>query len=130
MLRRAEYCITCSNIVRGEKRRGANNGYWRGGKTRANGYVYVRVSPEPGGAGGPYKAEHHIVWEEAHGLPLPDGWVIHHLNGIKDDNRPENLAAMPRNFHNPRLQFEPYQVRIHQLEAEVDELRKQIGTEL
>lgn len=26
---------------------------------------------------------------------MPD-WLIHHLNGIRDDNRPENLIAMPR----------------------------------
>ena len=46
-----------------------------------------------------YVLEHILVWEEAHGKPLPKGWVIHHLNGIPNDNRPQNLLAMPDRKH-------------------------------
>jgi hypothetical protein len=93
--------------------------------------VYRRVK-KPGYKGHPYRAEHILVWEEAHGKPLPKGWVVHHLNGIKDDNRPENLLALSRGAHHkhPFPSIEPYQARIRELEMEVERLRKQIGTEL
>ena len=117
MTRRAEYCLVCSNRRRGEKRRGENNGYWRGGRTSANGYTLIRVNHCSGA--GAYRPEHHIVWEEANGRPLPKGWVIHHLNGIKDDNQIENLMAMPRNSHNPDFLTKPYQERIQELELKL-----------
>lgn len=44
------------------------------------------------------KRVHRVVWEETHG-PLPRNWDIHHINGDKLDNRPENLQAMPRRVH-------------------------------
>lgn len=77
------------------------------------GYVYIHV-----GGKQRYKFEHHIVWEEANG-PLPRGWVIHHLNGIKTDNRLENLAGMPRHEHHkhPREALVPYEERIKSLES-------------
>lgn len=38
--------------------------------------------------------EHIVVWEQFYDRVLPDGWVIHHINHIKNDNSPENLRAM------------------------------------
>ena len=40
-----------------------------------------------------YVMEHIVVWEHTHGQQVPEGYVIHHLNGVKDDNRPENLEV-------------------------------------
>lgn len=41
---------------------------------------------------------HRLICEAAHG-PIPDGWLVHHLNGNKTDNRPENLEATPDRDH-------------------------------
>ena len=68
-----------------------------------------------------YVKEHVLVWEEAHGQLLPEGWVIHHLNGLKNDNRPENLAGMPNGNHCSGLVNEALRKRIVELEAKLEE---------
>jgi len=67
--------------------------------------------------------EHILVWEKANGMPLPDGHVIHHLNGIKHDNRPQNLIALPTSQHHYALYFQSLKKRIRDLEAELSQQR-------
>ena len=43
-------------------------------------------------------AEHRLVWEARHG-PIPEGMVIHHVNGDNQDNRIENLQLVTRAEH-------------------------------
>jgi len=122
IVRGAKLCLSCENKTRRERYKGEKNPNWRNGWTRADGYIYKRVkSPEENGC--PYKAEHRMVWEAKNG-PMPKNWIVHHLNGIKDDNRIENLVAMPRKHHSPRLIVEPYQRRIKELEDKLTILRR------
>lgn len=79
-------------------KKGADNHAWRGGRTISRGYVLI-YKPEHPRARGIYVFEHILIWEETHGKPLPKGWIIHHLNGIKGDNRPANLVALPDKKH-------------------------------
>jgi hypothetical protein len=92
---------------------------WGGGKRRnESGYVQVWQADSKN-----YIFEHRIVWEAAHG-PLPRGWTVHHINGVKDDNRLENLLALPKKSHAKIWQFVQY--RIQQLEQEVAELKTDV----
>jgi hypothetical protein len=58
------------------------------------------------------------VWQEAHGK-IPKGWLIHSLNGNKEDIRLENLAAVPRYPAHQGQITAPYIARIRNLEREL-----------
>lgn len=59
------------------------------GSRDSNGYVRI----DRRYAGEPAVAAHRVVWEAVHG-PIPPGMVINHRNGVKDDNRIENLEVV------------------------------------
>lgn len=42
--------------------------------------------------------QHRQVWEKVNG-PVPKGFIIHHKNHIKTDNRLENLELMDQKTH-------------------------------
>lgn len=41
-----------------------------------------------------YVMEHRVIWEQSHNACLLPWANVFHINGIKTDNRPENLKAM------------------------------------
>jgi len=89
---------------------------WKGGRWKdSKGYIYIHKPDHPGANKTGYVVEHRLVWEIAHGKPLPKGWIVHHLNGIKDDNRLANLVGLPSRKHYHVLQAKAR--RIQELEA-------------
>jgi len=44
---------------------------------------------------------HRDMWRAEHGN-IPHGWLVHHKNEDKDDNRIENFECMPRSEHMAR----------------------------
>lgn len=79
---------------------GVNNGNWKGGVAYKNGYRYLLMPGHPRATmgNGRYAPEHIIIYEQHFG-PLPDDYIVHHINGDKLDNRIENLKAMTRAEH-------------------------------
>lgn len=97
---------------------GESNPNWKGGRVSTkDGYVLVLAPHHSRAKTRRYILEHILVWEQVHNRVLPEGWVIHHLNGIRTDNRPENLIALPRQGHARRELGELYKKRIRELEA-------------
>lgn len=82
---KADVCSECLD-TRGEK-----NPRWRGGTTHTKkGYVMVYF-PSSFGEKGRYKFQHVVVMEDIVGRELFPNENVHHINGVRDDNRPENL---------------------------------------
>ncbi len=80
-----------------EQGNGADNYHWKGGTTRHHaGYLMVRIPDHPRARTGGYVFEHIIVMERVLGRPLSPDETVHHLNGVRDDNRPENLELWVR----------------------------------
>lgn len=102
--------------------KGSNCPWWKGGRTALkSGYILVRKPDHPRATNRQgYVLEHILVWEKTHHQPLPKGWIVHHINGIPSDNRPENLVAMPSKKHKHLIPL--LQNKIRELEAENKQL--------
>lgn len=61
-----------------------------GSRRLDNGYILIKIS-HGAGEKSDWRREHVLVMEELLSRPLLEGETVHHLNGVKDDNRPENL---------------------------------------
>ena len=113
--------LSAPKRVIGQNGHGRN---WQGGRSKntTNGYITIWIPEHHRASKQGYAYEHILVWEQTHGRKVPKGWVVHHLNGVKTDNRPENLHAMPNGEHIGLAR--PYKARIRQLEAEIKEFRQ------
>lgn len=62
-----------------------------GRSVHPSGYVYLYRPEHPQATQRGYVAEHRLVMEEGLGRYLTEDESVHHKNGVRDDNRPENL---------------------------------------
>lgn len=72
--------------------RGSNSRAWKGGTTAEQGYILIKV-------GGIYLREHRMVIERLLGRKLDKDEVVHHIDGNRKNNHPDNLKVMPRDEH-------------------------------
>lgn len=64
---------------------------WKGGRRIESGYVLVYLPDHPKAKSNGYVREHIVVMENKIKRPLLKHENVHHKNGDKTDNRPDNL---------------------------------------
>ena len=92
----------CSKLC--YKRTGKLNPRWKGGKVKTGGYIYIYNPKHPNSTNNGYICEHRLIMEKHIGRFLTKEEVVHHINGIKDDNRIENLIVTTTSKHS-RIHF-------------------------
>lgn len=101
--------IARTRKIRGSGQKGPNHSQWRGGRMISGaGYVSVMIDMLPLDQQvmarrmrpmESYILEHRLVMAMELRRPLLRSEVVHHKNGVKDDNRPENLAMVDWTNH-------------------------------
>jgi len=83
---------------------GKNHPNWKGGRINEKGYIYIYSPEHPNSNYKNYVQEHRLIMEKHLGRYLYPWEIIHHKNGIKNDNKIENLELLPNGQHNTRVQ--------------------------
>lgn len=111
-------CYPCADSASFQQPSGSASPRWKGGRlTTAAGYTMVLTRGHPRGGSYNYVAEHVLVMEKMLGRYLLHGENVHHVNGVKSDNRPENLELW--------LRTQPSGQRVDDLVAWAEELLQQ-----
>jgi len=96
------------SIRNGVKKRrplnGAENPAWCGGRSiHSSGYIRIRKTEHPNTVDG-YILEHRFIMEQKLNRFLNKQECVHHINGIKDDNRSENLMLFNSNSEHKKYE--------------------------
>jgi len=128
-------CKSCSHA-------GDKNPYWKGGGCKIDGYIQIKLQPDDflysmADKRG-YVREHRLIMAKHLKRCLQSWEIVHHKNGLRDDNRIENLELTDsrgehllahskgyRNGYQKGLR-DGRQKQIEELSKEIEELRKQI----
>ena len=80
---------------------GKNNSYWKGGITKKNKYIYLRIPEHPNAGKNGYVAEHVVVACKKYNLEkIPKDMVVHHIDLDKTNNQLNNLYITRKKDHN------------------------------
>ena len=69
-----------------------------------DGYILLRIKDHPNSNPNGYIREHRVVLEESLGRLLRREELVHHVNGVRDDNRIENLLLLSSQSEHLRVE--------------------------
>jgi len=88
---------------------GKDHPNWKGGRSKTpSGYILVNAIGHPR-AYGNNVYEHILVAEKKLGRCITKEERVHHINGIKDDNRPENLIVLTNEKEHVKIHYKEHQ---------------------
>ena len=120
-------CRVCKNLARRDYSL-ENHPNWKGGKRKSYGYWDVKIPVDS-----PYLSmvnkngyvrEHRYVMAMYLGRSLIPSEIVHHLNGVRTDNRIDNLVLTRHDKHEYQTLLKCAQERIRELE------RKRVRVEI
>lgn len=80
-------------------KRNEQMGRWKGGRIIRRGYIFIKKDEHPNANYAGYVQEHRLIMEKEIGRYLTKKELVHHINGLKDDNRIENLKIVSISEH-------------------------------
>ena len=105
--KKIEKTIQSTKGKKGHFKSGKKHFNWKGGKFKHKlGYIFILKPEHPFANKCGYIREHRLVMEKHLNRYLMLGEIIHHKNGIRDDNRIENLELLSTNHppaHSPTI---------------------------
>ena len=117
-------CRRCGVLATNHNNRGANHYNWRGGVANdSRGYLVQRLhrdspfAPMLNNKKSNSIMQHRLIMAQHLGRCLESWEHVHHLNGIKNDNRTENLALTDSRRHEKHTLNTLLQKRIVELEG-------------
>lgn len=123
---RIQYCTKeCEAAGRTKRPLDRTHNGKRARKDRA-GYVLVWEPLHPNKSFHGWQYEHRLLVEGFLGRYLASGEHVHHLNGVKDDNRLENLQVLSQNEHAALSGIE-YRQKLIKDRAELAEYKRRYG---
>lgn len=91
-----------------------------------SGYIRIYEPDHPRAMNGGWVMEHRWIMEQRLGRMLQTSEHVHHINGVKDDNRPENLEVMGHSAHS-RLTQQERKADLAAMKSELAEYRRRFG---
>ena len=98
-----------------ESKIGENHPNFKGRIKNSQGYILIYSPDHPNRDKNNNVRESRLIVEAQIGRYLDPNWVVHHINGIVDDNRIENLMCFINNSAHKRFHKDPNNVKIEEI---------------
>lgn len=94
LLKEKNFCSSkCYGVWLAKTSNMENCPMWKGGTYIESGYVFETIAPNK------QVRQHVIIMESMLGRPLVKGEIVHHIDGNKQNNDPENLLLLTQSEH-------------------------------